>query len=100
MIYLSSGGTETVDLSRMNGSTLCVWWLDPKNGECTEKKEIQNTGTWEVFTSPNEGKRNDWVLVIDDKECGYGRPGRLLSEVREEFDDTRTEIKKVFPGWE
>ncbi len=100
MIYLSSGGTEKVDLSRLKGDTLCVWWFDPRNGECSEKQEIPNTGSWQDFTSPDQGDRKDWVLVLDDKACGFGRPGRLLEEVKKEFDSPKAELKKIFPGWE
>ena len=30
-----------------------------------------------TFTPPTSGKGNDWVLVIDDSQKEFGKPGKL-----------------------
>ncbi len=100
LVYLSSGGTETVNLCELSGDKLHVWWFNPRNGVCTERKVMDNPHTWMPFTSPDAGKAKDWVLVIDDAQAGYGRPGRPLSEVRALFKTPEAVEDKVFPGWE
>lgn len=100
MIYLSSGGTEKVDLCKLSGETLNVWWFNPRNGECTEPEAMENPRAWTEFTSPDEGTAKDWVLVIDDAAAHFGRPGRRLSEVKAMFETSEIIEEKVFPGWD
>lgn len=99
-VYLTSGGTERVDLCKLSGDNLNVWWFNPRNGECSQAVQIANTHTWENFTAPDEGQAKDWVLVIDDAAAGFGRPGRLLSEVKAMYEVPETAEEKVFPGWD
>lgn len=99
-IYLTSGGTEKVDLCKLAGDMLNVWWFNPRNGECTSSETIKNTGTWEMFTSPDQGHAKDWILVIDNAAEGYDRPGKLLSQVQAQYEKHETIETKVFPGWD
>lgn len=100
-VYMSSGGTETVDLSRLNGASLRVWWFDPRNGECAGDAQIvKNDGSWKSFTSPDAGSHRDWILVLEDADVDFGRPGRPLAQVRKEFEVPEAVMEKVFPGWE
>ena len=100
MIYMTSGGTETVDLSKLSGEKLHVWWFNPRNGESQGPEVMDNSRTKVSFTSPDEGDRKDWVLVLDDADAGFGRPGRPLEEVKAEFKIGQREMEKVFPGWD
>ena len=99
-VYLTSGGTESVDLCKLSGDTLNVWWFNPRNGECSQAVQIANNHTWEAFTAPDEGRAKDWILVIDDACAGFGRPGRLLSEVKAMYEAPETAEEKVFPDWD
>jgi len=47
-----------------------AWWFNPKTGEATPlglMKRLDNM----TFTTPTQGKENDWVLVVEDAKRGY-----------------------------
>jgi hypothetical protein len=69
--YIPKGNAVTVNMQQLSGIQLVAWWFNPRNGlaqtagNFAEKKRMQ-------FTPPD---RNDWVLVIDNAENGFGAPG-------------------------
>jgi hypothetical protein len=74
MIYLPSGKPVDIDLSRLSGSYLNVFWYDPRTGISRKEGCIPRKGIHK-FTPPGIGP--DWVLVLDDKNCLYPEPGRV-----------------------
>lgn len=61
----ANGGTFSVDMTKMRGTTT-AWWLDPTTGNSTAiSSSLANTGT-HSFTTPgtNAGGDSDWVLVL------------------------------------
>lgn len=100
-IYFTSGGTEQVDLSRMQGSPLHAWWFNPRDGKCydaegsvSEKPFASfSEKTVVAFTTPTSGKEQDWILVLDHAEADYIVPGKSAEIVRSENDDqAHTEV--------
>jgi len=59
--------------SRIAGGTLRVWWLNPRNGECSEGAEMQKADILE-FEPPTQVEGEDWVLVVDDASKDYAPP--------------------------
>ena len=73
-IYSPYGGTFSIDLNKLSGSTVRTYWYNPKNGASTIIGTFPRSGT-RSFTAPNAGRGNDWVLVLDDTAKNYGTPG-------------------------
>jgi hypothetical protein len=69
--YVPSRRTFSVDLSRIQGSTVKAWWFDPRTGESESAGEFV-TGGSRAFTPPAEG---DWALVLDDAGRNWPAPG-------------------------
>lgn len=103
-VYLSSGGTETVDLSVLTPKELNVWWFDPKTGGCASSRKaavnktevIPNDKSWKVFTAPEQGEDKDWILVLEDPSFGWDAPGLPLETVRAGFKTELAKREKVF----
>lgn len=84
MIYLTSGDSVRVDLSRVSGERVNAWWFNPRTGRLYDQ---QNRATREPFAvlpargarwldPPGDaGEEMDWVLVLDDRSRGYPAPG-------------------------
>lgn len=68
----------TLDLSRLSGSVLNVWWYDPRTGVGTFSGTVPGGGQ-RAFRTPSHGP--DWVLAIDDAAAGYAPPGLGRSAV-------------------
>lgn len=64
LVYLSAGGSVTVDLTKM-ATWVVARWFDPTNATFTPIGTFANTGT-HVFTrsTNNVGGDPDWVLVL------------------------------------
>ena len=100
-VYMSSGGTECVDLYGLSGAQLKIWWFNPRDGKCAgDAAVMENTHTWETFTSPDCGDHKDWILVVEDAACGFDRPGRPLCDVLKQYEMPKAQVEKVFPGWD
>jgi hypothetical protein len=74
MVYAPVGRAFKVRMDKIKGSTVKVWWFNPRTGEATAIGEFPNTGE-RRFTPPDHGEMLDWVLVLDDASRGFPPPG-------------------------
>ncbi len=74
-VYSAAGKPFTVDLSKLSGEKLNVFWFNPRRGEASPGEQITREGKKE-FTPPSDGVGHDWVLVLDDAAKNYTAPGR------------------------
>lgn len=81
MVYLSDGGSVTVNLKKI-ASNVKAWWYDPRTGEATEIGTYgSNTQTFDTSDT------QDMVLVLDDTSKGFGTPG--VSNITDKEDNTK-----------
>ncbi len=69
--YMPTSRTISVDMTKITGGRVRAWWFDPSNGQVSDGGTLPSTGTHD-FTPPGEG---DWVLVLDDAEKEFPKPG-------------------------
>lgn len=74
MVYAPVGRTFSVRMSAIRGSSVKVWWFNPRTGAATPIGTFPNTGE-RAFTPPDPGELLDWVLVLDDEAKTYAAPG-------------------------
>lgn len=63
-IYTYKGQKITVNMGKVLGNTINVWWFNPRNGEYIFVDVFLNSDTHEFYPPEHENKANDWVLVI------------------------------------
>lgn len=76
MVYVPVGRKFKVNLDAISGKEVVAWWYNPRNGEATKIGKFENKGTKE-FISPTPGENLDWILVLDNAEKGFDKPGML-----------------------
>jgi hypothetical protein len=77
LVYLPSCRPVTIDLERLSGEMLEVYWFDPRTGEARRGGQVPRAGQ-RTLVPPTVWP--DWVLVLDDAARGYPHPGtRSLS---------------------
>ena len=76
MVYAPVGRRFTVNTSVLQGQKLVGWWYDPRTGNAKKIGRIER-GEAVPFISPCPGEETDWILVIDDADKKYGKPGRI-----------------------
>lgn len=77
-VYVPNGRPVKVDLTKLSGPRLKVWWYDPRDGGANPAGDMDNKGVQE-FAPPAPGKpgaANDWVLVLDDASKQFPPPGK------------------------
>ena len=74
--YLPMGGTIELKVNALKYENIYGWWYDPRNGEVIVIGIILKNHIMK-FTAPSSGRGCDWVLVLDDMKCKYGKPGFL-----------------------
>lgn len=76
-IYTYIGRSLSLNLDRLSWEKTRAWWYNPRNGETVEISVVKNKGI-HIFDPPGKAKEgNDWVLVLDDAEKNYSKPGKL-----------------------
>lgn len=75
MVYFPTGQERKLSLSNLKGSTLTVWWYDPRTGNSYPSEPIEKIGEVSV-QPPTSGKGNDWVLVLDAEDSQASPPGK------------------------
>ena len=74
-VYIPSGLTTKLDLKLCKWKHANCWWYNPRTGESTATGTIEAKGIKE-FETPTKGLGNDWILVLDNAEAGFGAPGK------------------------
>jgi hypothetical protein len=77
--------SRTIEVGSISGSSAEAWWYSPRDGLTYD---VEGEPSDEPFASyrcdggqalsfdpPGNGTREDWVLVLDDQEAGFGIPG-------------------------
>ena len=67
MVYIPTGGTVTIEMSKISSAQVKASWFDPRTGAYIAIGDYPNSGT-QVFDAPGATAiGNDWVLVLDAK---------------------------------
>jgi hypothetical protein len=74
MVYLPDGKSVTLNLQALKGTRFRSWWYDPRTGAAFPGEIL--SGTEAPIVPPSSGKGQDWVLVVDEHQAGYPRPGQ------------------------
>jgi len=75
MVYLPVVKNIFLDLSFLSAKQIRVWWFDPISGEVAEPMTFQKHATMS-FTPPSAQNQTDWVLIIDDADTKFSKPGK------------------------
>ena len=75
MIYVPVGRAFKVNLNVIKGEKIKAWWYNPRNGRATKIGTFVNDKKEREFVPPAKGELLDWVLVLDDAEYRYPKPG-------------------------
>ena len=62
-IYFPAGGSDSVDLSKVQGN-FDVYWFNPRNGDKTQMSSVTGGGK-RAFTTPDN---KDWVLHLENPQ--------------------------------
>lgn len=73
--YTPHGSGFTVDLSKIRGTKIRVWWYNPVIGEAIPLGTFDKTEYYEADPPSDEKRGNDWVLVIDNAAMNFTTPG-------------------------
>ena len=78
MVYVPVARSFTLDMKRLKGSRIRVWWFNPRTGKASRSEVFENNAESRRFTPPDTNNGNDWVLVLDDAACHYPAPGKRI----------------------
>ncbi|WP_240421300.1 DUF4038 domain-containing protein [Paenibacillus periandrae] len=84
MVYFTNGGSEKIDLARLNGERFLALWFNPRDGKCYDSEhnlcdkvfEVHAEKGWTEFKAPTQGEKNDWILVIGSEENLFENIGK------------------------
>lgn len=75
-IYTPTGGSISLDLDKLGWTQSVMWWYNPRTGESKKLEDAATKGI-QSFKPEKGGRGNDWILVIDDAQAGFGAPGKV-----------------------
>lgn len=78
MVYIPHHDNQAeIDLSKLGFINANLWWYNPQDGTAQNAGKLECKGRYS-FKAPKREGGNDWVLVIDQLEKGYKKPGNVL----------------------
>ncbi|WP_218145385.1 glycoside hydrolase family 140 protein [Parapedobacter koreensis] len=74
MLYFPGKRTVAVNTRLLSGTTLKVWWYNPRTGQCLATETIPRHEEF-IATPPSQQPDEDWVLILDDSDMKFKEPG-------------------------
>jgi len=68
MVYMALGQKVYLNMGKIGGKEVNVWWYNPGEGRAVKAQSIENSGVKE-FVPPSSGKGNDWLLILDNPDA-------------------------------
>ena len=75
MVYIPTGIDARLNLKRCDWKKSKAWWYNCRTGEVSKIGRIKNQEIRQ-FSTPTQGRGNDWVLVLDNVKSGFKAPGK------------------------
>jgi hypothetical protein len=75
LVYVPLGRNFAVRLDKLSGDRIKAWWFNPRDGSTKFIAEFDKTPD-RSFTPPDLGELQDWILVLDDAEVNFPKPGQ------------------------
>ena len=79
MAYTFTGRDFTVQMGKISGEKVNAWWYDTRTGEAWNIGEYANKGSVTFNPPGTKFNGNDWVLVLDNTEKKFDKPGTISS---------------------
>jgi hypothetical protein len=76
-IYIPYGQNVKVNLGKISGQKVKAWWFNPRSGQAKLIGTFSNRGTREFDPPGKSARENDWVLVLDDADRQFAKPGSI-----------------------
>lgn len=73
LVYLPTGGTLQLAVPALGANAVCCWWFDPRSGKTIKAGDYPGTGKI-ALKAPTEGRGQDWLLIVDNKEANLPPP--------------------------
>ena len=77
LFFVPMGGEILIKTNTLKWELLTGWWFDPSTGDSLSTGTLIKSDIV-TFRAPSKGRENDWILVLDDAACNFGKPGILL----------------------
>ncbi|MEM2929866.1 MAG: glycoside hydrolase family 140 protein [Thermoproteota archaeon] len=68
LVYIPTGREVALSLNRFFKNRLVAYWYNPRTGVAETMGELDNAPR-KTFTPPSSGPKEDWVLVLIDKDA-------------------------------
>lgn len=75
MVYIPTGIGVELDLNKCGWPRAIAWWYNCRTGESTRLGMVQ-TNQIKTFNPQTTGRGNDWVLVLDNADKKFKKPGK------------------------
>jgi hypothetical protein len=73
--YTPLGRPLTLRMNRITGLTARAHWFDPRTGNAEDAGSFPTSEVRSFSPPGEEGRGNDWILVLDREASDLGRPG-------------------------
>jgi hypothetical protein len=70
-VYSATGEPFTVNMGRISGLQVKVYWFDPRNGKVTFVGRFANSGQRTFQPPVTPGRASDMVLILDNAGANY-----------------------------
>lgn len=77
LVYTPRGERFSIRMDVVRAERVQATWYDPRYGMAAPIHNSDNRGI-QTFVPPTSGRGNDWVLVLDDAQRGFGPPGQSI----------------------
>ncbi len=78
-VYTGTGRTLTINMGRIGGADVKVWWYNPRDAAATLIGTYANAGSRSFDPPGGEYFGNDWVLVVDNAgRSDFPEPGQAI----------------------
>jgi hypothetical protein len=74
LFYLPTGGEIEIKTKELKWMEFIGWWFDPRTGESELIGTLKHKDKM-TFIAPGKGWGKDWVMVLDNAESNFGKPG-------------------------
>lgn len=76
MVYTPFGSNFSVDTEKLTGAEYGGWWFNPRQGTSVSLGKIDKAKILSFDPPADEGRGNDWLLILDDASKKYQQPGK------------------------